>query len=59
MLRRTRIIKTLTVGVIIIRNTFEFCKTDVFGNLPFVAEFALTFRALQTSAIFSVLWFNW
>lgn len=54
-----RTIKTLTVEVILVRNICEFCKTDVFGNLPFVAEFALAFLALQTSVHFSVLWFIW
>lgn len=45
--------------VILIRNIFKLCKTDVFGNLTFVAELALAFLALQTSAVFSVLGFNW
>lgn len=55
-LMRTKTRKTLTVKVILI---FQLCKTDVFGNLTFVAEFALAFLALQTSAIVSVLGFNW
>lgn len=44
-----------TMVLVLIGSFLESWETDVLGNLPFVAELALTFLALQTSVILTLL----